>query len=64
MYWCIHDDMFKAPRLLLPGIQLQIKLTKSKTVVYVLSSKNDTAAVFKFVDFTLHVRHLKPSPTI
>jgi hypothetical protein len=48
----------------MPLVQLQIKLTKSKSAFYVLSSKADTGAVFRFLDVTLHVRHVKPSPTI
>jgi hypothetical protein len=28
-----------------------------------MSAKADNGAVFKFLDATLHVRHVKPSPT-
>jgi hypothetical protein len=45
-------------------VQLQIKFKKSKNDFYVMSTKADTGAVFKFLDATLHVRHVKPSPTI
>jgi hypothetical protein len=29
-----------------------------------MSAKADTEAIFRFLDATLHVRHVKPSPTI
>jgi hypothetical protein len=64
MYGRIHADIFKVPRLLLPGVQLQIKFTKSKTDVYVMSTKADTGSVLKFLSATLNMRHVKPSPTI
>jgi hypothetical protein len=51
----VHGDLFNVPRLLLPGVQLQIKFTKSKSDIYVMSAKADA---------TLHVKHVKPSPTI
>jgi hypothetical protein len=56
--------MFNVPLLLLPGVQLQIILTKSKNDFYVLSSKRHKGIVFKFVEVTLYVRHVKSSPTI
>jgi hypothetical protein len=64
MYGRVHGDLFNVPRILLPGVQLQIKFTKSKSDFYVMSAKADTEAVFRFLDATLHVRHVKPSPTI
>ena len=64
MYGRDHGDLFNVPRLLLPGVQLQIKFTKPKNDFCVMSTKADTGAVFKFLDGTLHVRHVKPSPTI
>jgi hypothetical protein len=52
------------PRLLLPGVQLQIKLTKYKSDFYVLSIKADAGSIFKFPGATLHLRHVKPFPNI
>jgi hypothetical protein len=52
MYGRTHSDLFNVPKLLLPGVQLQIKFTKSKKGFYLLVPKNDTDAVFKFIDAT------------
>jgi hypothetical protein len=52
MYGRSHSDLFNVPKLLLPGVQLQIKFTKSKKGFYLLVLKNDTDAVFKFIDAT------------
>jgi hypothetical protein len=59
MFGRVNGELF-----CVPGVQLQIKFTKSKSVIYVISTKADTGAVLKFLDATLHVRHVKPSPTI
>jgi len=56
MYERVYPDLFNVPRLLPHGVQLQPKFTKSKTDLYVLSSKADTGAVFRFLEATLHVR--------
>jgi hypothetical protein len=63
MYRRVHGDVFNVPRSLLPGVQLQIKFTKSKKDFYIVSAKADTGAVFKFLDATLHARQVKPSST-
>jgi hypothetical protein len=64
MYGRVHVDLFNVLRLLLPGVQLQIRFTKFRSNFSVLSSKSKTGAVFKFLDVTLHVRHVKTSPSI
>jgi hypothetical protein len=64
IYRRFHGDLFNLPRLLLPGAQLQIKFTKSKGEFYVMISKVDTGAVFRFLDAMLTVRQVKRSPTI
>jgi len=64
MYGRVHGDLFNVLRLILPGVQLQIKFTKAKSDFYVVSSKSDTGTFFMFLDATLHVRHVKPSPDI
>jgi len=38
--------------------------TISNSDFYVISTKADTGAIYKFLDATLHVKHVKPSPTI
>jgi hypothetical protein len=60
----IHDDIFNVPQLLPPGVQLQITFTKSKSDFYLLASSADSKAVFRFLDVTLFVKHVKPSPPL
>jgi hypothetical protein len=40
MYGRTHSDLFNVPQLLLPGVQLQIKFTKSKKGFYLLVPKS------------------------
>jgi hypothetical protein len=64
MYGRFHGDLFNVPHLLLPGIQFQIKFTKYKSDFYILSTKTEKGAVFRFIDATLHVGHVKPSSAV
>ena len=52
------------PTLLIPGVQIQVKLDRSKSEFHLLNTKNDAKAVFKFNDATLYVRHVKPNASI
>ena len=56
--------MFNEPTLLIPGIQIQVKLDRSKSEFYLLGSQADPKAVFKFTDAVLYVRHVKSNPSI
>ena len=48
----------------MPGVQLQIKFTKSTRDLYVFISKSDTEAVLIFLEDKMRVRHVNPSPSI
>ena len=37
----VHADIFNVPALLIPGIQIQVKLDKSKSEFYLLSEMAD-----------------------
>ena len=60
----IHADIFNVSTLLIPGVQIHVKLDKSKSEFYLLSTKDDAKAVFKFSDAALYVRHVKPNPSL
>ena len=64
MYRQIHGDLFNMPQLFLGGVKIQIKFMKAKSNVYILSSKSDTRAIFKFLDTTMYVKHTNLSPRI
>jgi hypothetical protein len=63
-FWRIHGDLFNMPQLFLGGVKIQIKFTKAKSDFYVLSSKSDARAVFKFSDATMYLKHVNLSPRI
>ena len=46
------------------GVEVQIKFTKFKSELYFIRSKRDTTTVPKFLEATVKVRHVNPSPTI
>ena len=60
----LHADIFKVSTLLIPGIQIQVKLDRTKREFYLLSTGSDAKAVFKFTDAGLYMRHVKPNPSI
>jgi hypothetical protein len=64
IYGRVNGDSFHVFHLLLPGMQLQIKLTKARSDFYTLTTMEGSGAYIKFMDATLHVRLVKPSPTI
>ena len=60
----LHADIFNVPTLLIPEVQIQVKLDRSRSEFYLLSTQADAKAVFKFKDAVLYVRHVKPNPSI
>ena len=60
----LHAHIFNVPTLLIPGVQIQVKLDRSKSEFYLLTTKHDAKAVFKLTDAALYVRHVKPNPSI
>ena len=47
LYGRIHNDICNVPLYLIPGVQLQIRLTKAKSSFY-LMNKADSATVLNF----------------
>jgi hypothetical protein len=64
IYGRVHGDPFNVTQVLRPGVQLHVNFTKVKNDFYMQSAKSGAATYLKFLDATLHVRHVKPSPTI
>ena len=46
----------------LPGVRIQIKLTKRKREFYLKSKAEDSKAVFKILDAQLLVKRVRPNP--
>jgi len=63
LYGRIHSDICNVPLYLIPGVRLQIRLTKAKSCFY-LMNKADSATVFKFLDAQLLVNRVRPSPSL
>jgi len=58
----LHSDLFNVPLVLLPGVSLQIKLTKARPSFYMMSKEADSKTTFKFLDAQLQVKRVKPDP--
>ncbi|XP_071476684.1 uncharacterized protein F54H12.2-like [Diadema antillarum] len=60
----IYADIFFQERLLLPGVDLKIKLNRSKDAFCLLSSTENARYKIKIESAALYVRRVKTSPTI
>jgi len=60
----LHSDICNVPLYLLPGVRLQIRLTKARPSFYLMNKSVDSKIVFKFLDDQLLVRRVRPNPTI
>ena len=58
----LHSDLFNVPLVLLPGVSLQVKLTKARPSFYMMSKEADSKTTFKFLDAQLLVKRVKPDP--
>jgi hypothetical protein len=53
LYCRLHPDICNVPRYLLPGIRIQIKLTKAKPAFYLMKIDAASTTQFKFLDAKL-----------
>ena len=44
----LHIDLFNVQLVLLPGVNIQIRLTKARTLFYMMSKEADAKTTFKF----------------
>ena len=58
----LHTDICNVPTHLLPGVRMQIKLTKAKREIYVRSKDADSKAVFKILDSQILVKRVRRNP--
>ena len=58
----LHTDICNVPILLLPGVRMQIKLTKAKREIHVHSKDADSNAVFRILDAQLLLKRVRPNP--
>jgi len=62
LYGRLHCDLFVVPLVLLPGVNLQIRLTKARPSFYMMSKEADSKTTIKFLDSQLLVKRVKPEP--
>jgi len=60
----IHNDICNVPLYPFPGFRLQIKLTKAKSIFYLIERNAESKMVFKFLDAQDFVNLVKPSPLL
>jgi len=58
----LHSDLFNVSLVLVPGVSLQIRLTKARPSFYMMSKEADSKTAFKFLDAQLFVKCVKPDP--
>jgi hypothetical protein len=56
--------LHSVPQLLVPGVQIQVRLKKAKRSFYILAKEKDSKATFRFLDAQLFVNQVRPSPTV
>jgi hypothetical protein len=59
LYGRLHCDICNVPQYLLPGVRLQIKLTKAKQSFFLMNKSADSKTYFKFLDAQLLVNRVR-----
>jgi len=58
----LHSDICNIVQYLLPGVNLQIKLTNGKRPFYLMSTKDDSTTKFQFLEAYLIANRIRPNP--
>jgi len=58
LYGRIHNDICNVPLYLVPGVPMQIKLTKAKPIYSLMNKDAESKTVFKFLDAKLMVNRV------
>ena len=58
----LHTDICNVPTHLLPGVRIQIKLTKAIREFYLMNKDKDSKVVFELLDAHLLVKRVRPPP--
>ena len=58
----LHSDICNVPTHLLPGVLVQIKLTKARREFYLMNKDAYSKVVFKLLDAQLLVERVRPNP--
>jgi hypothetical protein len=63
LYGRLHSNICNVPRYLLPGIRIQIKLTKVKLAYYLINADAASTTQFKLLDAKLYVKRVRAHPS-
>jgi hypothetical protein len=58
----LRADICNVLTYLLPGVRMEVKLTKAKCEFYLMNKDADSKVIFKFLDAQLLVKRVKPNP--
>ena len=61
LYGRIHNDICNVPLHLVPGVRMQINLTKAKTIYSLMNNDAESKTVLKFLDAKLMVNRVRLS---
>jgi hypothetical protein len=64
MHGRLHAEICNVPRFLLPGVRMQVKLTKAKPSFYLMHTDPAHSTVFTFLDAKLYVKRVRVNPAL
>jgi hypothetical protein len=64
MYIRVHSDICNVPKFIIPGVRIQIKFTKAKHDICLMSGTPDSKTIFRFLFARLYVRRVRANPII
>jgi hypothetical protein len=64
LYGKLHADMFNSDRMLINGVDMNIKLTRASEAFYLLGTTDDIKVRIKISDATLFLNQAEPKPPL
>ena len=62
LYGRLHADLFNSDKMLINGVDMNIKLTRTPEAFYLLAPKDDTKVRIKILDATLFITQVELKP--
>jgi len=64
LYGRLHADLFNSDKMLINGVDMNIKLTRTPQVFYLLAPNDDTKVRIKILDATLFITQVELNPPL
>jgi len=64
LYGRLHADLFNSDKMLINGVDMNIKLTRTPGTFYLLAPKDDTKVRIKILDATLFITQVELEPPL